>query len=122
MVSRTPSRDSQAWLLLQLAHALRRRGRCADALDALELAVNVCRTAGPELAAYACAVSVHLAAGDRALATKVAGTARVIADEARLLRVLGETHLDLFRETGEPGLLDEAFACLELAALADAAA
>ena len=41
VVSRAPSRDSQAWLLIQLAHTLRRRGRCEDALDALELAVDV---------------------------------------------------------------------------------
>jgi hypothetical protein len=122
VVSRPPSRDSQAWLLLQLAHALRRRGRCADALDALELAVSVCLTPGPELAAYACAVSVHLSAGDPGLAAKVAETARYLAYEAGLMKALGEAHLDLFHETGQPPLLDEAFACLELASLEDAAA
>jgi hypothetical protein len=117
VISRSPSRDSQAWLLVQLAHTLRRRGRCREALDALELAVGLRRSSGAELAAYACAVAVHVAAGDSETAAKVAASARRRAGDATLLRALGETYLDLFREAGELALLDEAFACLELAAL-----
>jgi DNA-binding CsgD family transcriptional regulator len=36
VVGRAPGADSQAWLLVELAHILRRRGRCDDALEALE--------------------------------------------------------------------------------------
>ena len=122
VVSRAPSSDSQAWLLIQLAHTLRRRGRCEDALDALELAVGVRMSTGAELAAYACAVAVHLTAGDPETARKVADSARRRAIDATLLRALGEEHLGLFHETAEPALLDEAFTCLELAALEDSVA
>ena len=122
MVGRAPGADSQAWLLVQLAHILRRRGRCDEALEALELAVGVGRSSGAELAAYACAVAVHLVAGDGDTAAKVAESARRRAGDAQLLRGLGDSHLELWRETGEPALLDEAFACLELAALEDALA
>jgi hypothetical protein len=123
VISRPPSRDSQAWLLVQLGHALRRRGRSGEALEALELAVSVgapCATA--ELAAYACAVAVHVAAGDDETAAKVARSARSRATDAPLLRALGEAHLELFRETGELPLLEESFVCLQLAALEDAVA
>jgi hypothetical protein len=122
VVNRAPSSDSQAWLLVQLAHTLRRRGRCEAALEVLELAVGARTSSGAELAAYACAVAVHLTAGDAETASKVAESARKRATDATLLRVLGEAHLVLFHETGEPPLLDEAFACLELAALEDAVA
>ena len=122
MVSRAPSSDTQAWLLIQLAHTLRRRGRCEKALDALELAAGVHRSPGAELAAYACAVTVHLTAGDAETAAKVADSARRRAESASQLRSLGESHLELFHETGEPALLDEAFGCLELAELEDAVA
>jgi tetratricopeptide (TPR) repeat protein len=120
VISRAPSPDSQAWLLVQLAHVLRRRGRSEEALEALELAVGVRRSSGAELAAYACAVAVHVSSGDLETAAKVAESARRRAIDATLLRALGEAHLDLFRETGEGALLDEAFACLELATLEDA--
>jgi tetratricopeptide (TPR) repeat protein len=122
VVNRAPSGASQVWLLVQLGHTLRRRGRLAEALDALELAFHFGRASGAELAAYSCAVAVHLAAGDRVTAAKVAGSARLLAAEARLLRSLGESYLDLFHEVGAPGLLDEAFACLELASLEDGVA
>jgi hypothetical protein len=122
VVSRTPSSDSQAWLLVQLAHALRRRGRGGEALEALELAVGIRRSSGSELAAYACAVAVHLDAADTERAAKVAETARRRACSAPLLGALGEAYLDLFDETGEPALFDEAFTCLELAGLEDALA
>ena len=120
MVGRTPGADSQAWLLVELAHILRRRGHSDEALEALELAVGVRRSSGAELAAYACAVAVHLEAGDCETAAKVAESARRRAGDVTLLRALGESHLALWHETGEPTLLDEAFACLELAALEDA--
>jgi hypothetical protein len=122
VVGRAPGADSQAWLLVELAHILRRRGRCDDALEALELAVGVRRSSAVELAAYACAVAVHLEAGDRKTAAKVAESARRRAGDGTLLRALGESHLDLWHETGEPALLDEAFACLQLAALEDVVA
>ena len=122
VVARAPGSDSQAWLLVQLAHILRRRGRCGDALDALELAVSVDRSPATEVAAYACAVAVHLRAGDEPVAAKVAASARRRATGAERLRALGESHLELWHETAEPALLDEAFACLELAALEDALA
>ena len=88
----------------------------------LELAVGVRRSSAAELAAYACGVAVHVAAGDPETAAKVAESARRRAAGATLLRALGETYLDLFQEAGEPALLDEAFSCLELAALEDALA
>jgi hypothetical protein len=122
VVGRAPGADSQAWLLVELAHILRRRGRPDEALEALELAVGVRRTTGAELAAYACAVAVHLEAGDCETAAKVAESARRRARDVALVRALGDSLLDLWHETGEPALLDEAFTCLELAALEDALA
>ena len=65
---------------------------------------------------------MHLTAGDPEIARKVADSARRRAIDATLLRALGEEHLGLFHETAEPALLDEAFACLELAAFEDAVA
>jgi hypothetical protein len=120
VVGRAPGADSQAWLLVELAHILRRRGRPDEALEALELAVGVRRTTGAELAAYACAVAVHLEAGDGETAAEVAECARRRAGDVACARALGESLLDLWHETGEPALLDEAFTCLELAALEDA--
>ena len=120
MVSRAPCRESQAWLLVQLAHTLRRRGRCSEALGALDLAVDLHTAAASELAAYACAAAAHLAAGDAETARKVSESARARATDASLMRALAELHLELFHETAEPAHLDEAFTCLELAALEDA--
>jgi hypothetical protein len=120
VVSRAPSRDSQAWLLVELAHTLRRHGRCGEALGTLDLAVELHATTASELAAYTCAVAIHLAAGSPETAAKVAGTARAEAINSTLMRRLADLHLELFHETGEPAHLDEAFTCFELAAFEDA--
>ena len=65
---------------------------------------------------------VHLAAGNPETAAKVAETARSNAINSTLMRKLADLQLELFHETGEPAHLDEAFTCLELAALEDALA
>ena len=83
----------------------------------LDLAVGLEPAPASALAAYVCAFAVHLAAGDEETARKVSATARARATGAALLSPLGELYLGLFRETGAPEHLDEAFACLELARL-----
>src|SRR5262249_45343430 len=101
---------------------LRRRGRYDEALEALELAVGVYPSARAELAAFACAVAVHLVAGSHETARKVAGSVRRQAEGAAALTALGEGYLGLFRGGGEPPPPGRPSACLELAALEDAAA
>jgi hypothetical protein len=107
-------------MLVELANILRRHGRFDEALRLLDNVDDARRSAGSELAAYACAVAVHLAAQDYESARKVSESARVRATDALLMRALASKHLKLFHETGGSVHLDEAFTCLQLAALEDA--
>ena len=120
MLARAPRSDSQAWLLTQLGMTLARRGRHGEALHILDLAVELEPSPILALEAYARAVAVHCAAGDLQTADAVAGTARMRAADGGLAGALADLHLRLFHETGELALLDEAFACFQLASTGDA--
>ena len=120
MLARAPSPDSQAWLLTQLGMTLARRGRHDEALNVLDMAVELEPSPLVTLEAYARGVTVHCAAGSLETASAVAATARMLASDAGLGEALGEIYLELFRETGKLALLDEAFACFRLTSLEDA--
>ena len=120
MLARAPQADSQAWLLNQLGITLTRRGRHDEALNVLDMAVELGPSPAVALEAYAWAVTVHCAAGDLETADAVAATARMFAADGRLAEKLAEVYLRIFRETGQLALLDEAFACFQIALLEDA--
>ena len=120
MLARAPRPDSQAWLLTQLGVTLARRGRHGEALHVLDMAVELEPSPLLALEAYTRAVAVHCDAGDLETAGAVAATARMRAVDGELVEALANLHLKLFRETGELALLDEAFACFQLASTDDA--